>query len=103
MSCEFCARTVPLLGYVTMCSMRCCLLLPMFRGLSVCLLVTTVSCVKTAEPVEVSFDIWTQVDQRNHVLGGAQIPQGKGQFLVHWMRPGRLFMNAGAQSVLCNY
>jgi len=57
---------------------RCGLLLPMFRGLCVSLLVTTMSCVKTAEPIEMLFAMWTRVDLRNHVWG-AWIP-GKGQF-----------------------
>jgi len=40
--------------------------------LSVCLSVgwsvTTVSPVKTAEPIEMPFGMWTRVDQGNHVL-----------------------------------
>ena len=38
---------------------RCGLLLLMFRGLCVCLLVTTVSCVKMAEPIMVPFRVTT--------------------------------------------
>ena len=56
---------------------RCGLLLQMFRGLcvyvclSVCPLVTAISCAKTAEPVEM------------HVLGGAQIlTRGRGNVFV---------------------
>ena len=48
---------------------RCGLLLPMFRGLCVSLLVTTMSCVKTAEPIEMPFAMWTRVDLRDHVGG----------------------------------
>jgi len=33
---------------------------------------STVTCAKTAEPIEMSFGIWTRVGQRNHVLGGLQ-------------------------------
>ena len=41
------------------------------------LLVITVSCAKTAEPIEMPFGVWTWVGQRNHVLDGTQIPPGK--------------------------
>ena len=34
---------------------KCGLLLPMFRGLRVCLLDITVSCAKTVEPIEMPF------------------------------------------------
>ena len=37
---------------------------------SVCLSVTVVSPAKTAEPIEISFGIWTRVGQRSRVLGG---------------------------------
>ena len=40
------------------------------------------STVKTAEPVDMSFGIWTRVDQWNHVLyGGSRSPHAKVQFL----------------------
>ena len=39
-----------------------------------CLLVTTVSCAKTAEPVEMPFGVWTRVGPRNHVLGRSRDP-----------------------------
>ena len=40
------------------------------------------STVKTAEPVEMSFGIWTRVDRWNHVLhGGSRSPHAKVQFL----------------------
>jgi len=29
------------------------------RGLCVCLLVTTVRCAKTDEPIEIPFEVWT--------------------------------------------
>ena len=43
-----------LLGRIAMTSIRCGLLLPLWRGLCVfvCLLVNTVSCTKTVEPIE---------------------------------------------------
>ena len=50
------------------------LLLQVWRGLSVCLSVTTVSPAKTAKPVKIL------VGPRNHVLDGVQIPHRKGYF-----------------------
>jgi len=38
---------------------------------SVGLSVTTVSRAKAAEPVEMPFELWTQVGPRNHVLDGS--------------------------------
>ena len=35
-----------------------------------CLLVTTVSCDKTDEPIEIPFRIWTRVNPRNPALRG---------------------------------
>ena len=50
------------------------LLLPVFRGLFVCVLVSTlviaVIPTKTAELTEVMFEMWTQMDPRNRVLCG---------------------------------
>jgi len=37
---------------------------------SVCLLVSTVSCAKTDELIEVPFGVWTRVGPINHVLDG---------------------------------
>ena len=61
-------------------SIRCGLLLQMFCGLCVCLLAPAVSCAKMAEPIEMPFGVWTRVVLKNHVLGGAQIPVGRGSF-----------------------
>ena len=36
---------------------------------SVCPLVITTSCAKTAELIEMPFGLWTRVSSRNHVLG----------------------------------
>ena len=48
---------------------------------SVCLLDTTVSHAKTAEPIEMSFWSWSRVGPRNLVLGrGPDPPQEKGHF-----------------------
>ena len=53
---------------------RCGLLLQMQRGLCVnYLLVKTISCAKTAEPIEMPFGIWTRVGQRNYALGGGSV------------------------------
>jgi len=43
------------------------------RGLSVCRSVTIVSPAKTAEPIEIPFELWTQVGPVNHVLYGVHI------------------------------
>jgi len=42
---------------------------------------TTVSPTKTAEPIEMQCGLWAQTGKRNHVLGGTQIPSGKGAIL----------------------
>jgi len=39
------------------------LLLPVFCGLCVCLLVTTMSCAKTDEPIELPLRVWTRMNQ----------------------------------------
>jgi len=44
----------------------------MFVCLCVCLLSTTVSPAKTAEPIEIPFGGQTDVDQMNQVLGAGQ-------------------------------
>jgi len=55
---------------------RCGLLLPMFRGLYVCLSVChNREHYKTAEPIEVPFGLRTRVGPRNHVIvGGSRSP-----------------------------
>ena len=57
--------------------------------LSVSLSVTVVNPAKTAEPIEMSFELWTRVGTRNHVLnGGPDSPiqgavlRGKGRSIV---------------------
>ena len=45
-----------------------------------CLFVTSVNYVKTAEPIEMPLEVWTCGGPRNRVLGGAWIPHGKGHF-----------------------
>ena len=61
-------------------SVDCILLLGcVCRTLCICLLVTTISCAKKAEPIEMQFG--TQVGPRNHVLGGGlDPPKRKWQF-----------------------
>ena len=60
------------------------LLLPLQRGLSVrlflCLLVTTVSAAKAAEPIRIPYGMWTRRNPGNHTLGGGPDPGGKGHF-----------------------
>ena len=46
----------------------------------VCRSVVIVIPAKTAEPIEMSFELWTRAAQRNHVLDGVLIPRGKRQF-----------------------
>jgi len=42
-------------------------------------------CAKTAEPVEMPFEMWTRVGPRKHVLDGLQIPTCEGAILrVKW-------------------
>ena len=43
-----------------------------------CLLDTNVSCAKTAEPVGMSFQMWTRVVPRNHAFSGVQTPPREG-------------------------
>ena len=47
---------------------------------SVCRSVTLVSPAKIAEPIEMPFGLRTWVGQGNHVLDGAQLPMGSGNF-----------------------
>jgi len=57
---------------------------------SVCLLGTTKSCAKTAEPIEIPSGMWTRVGPRNLVLGGGpDLPKegaNLGVVLSHWKR-----------------
>ena len=53
------------------------LLLPVFCGLSVCLLYTTMSCAKMHEPIDMLFGLWTQGTM---YYVGARIRQGEGHF-----------------------
>jgi len=49
--------------------------------LSVCVLGAWMSCVKMAEPIEMSFGELTQVALRNHVLdGSSDVLTGSGTF-----------------------
>jgi len=56
------------------------LCLSVYVSLYVYLLVTTVSCAKTAEPIEMPFGLWTRVGTGNRILGGGGSP-GKGHIL----------------------
>ena len=44
----------------------------------VCLLDATVSVTKTAEPIEMPFELWTRTGPRNHALVGGLDPPRKG-------------------------
>jgi len=46
----------------------------------VCWSVTLVSPAKTAEPIEMPFELRTRVGQGNHVLDGVQTPTERGNF-----------------------
>ena len=49
-------------------------------SVSACPLVTTRSCTKTAEPIEMLFRLWTWVDPMNHGLGGGPEPPRERAF-----------------------
>jgi len=52
-------------------------------GLSVCRLIcqsiTVVNPAKTAESMEMPFELWAWMGPMNHVLNEVKIPRGKGQ------------------------
>ena len=57
-------------------------------GLSVGLLL---SPAKTAEPIEMPFELWARMGSRNHVLDGSQDPpMGKANFFFGGGRGGPL-------------
>ena len=65
-------------------SIRCGPLLPSWRGLFVCLLITTVNPTKTVEPIEMSFELRTCVCLGDHVLGsGPDTLRGRGSYEEH--------------------
>ena len=41
-----------------------------------------VICAKTAEPIEMSFGLWTRISPRNYVLDGVQIHPWEGAILT---------------------
>jgi len=52
-----------------------------FVGVSVGRSVTIVNPAKTAEPIEMSFGLWTQVGPRNHIFdGGPGLPMRTSNF-----------------------
>jgi len=59
-----------------------CLSVGWLVGLPVCPSVsdTIVSDAKTAEPIDMSFGIWTRVGPKNHALIGVHIIHANGQF-----------------------
>jgi len=64
-------------------SMRCSLLLPMFRGL----FVTIVSCAKTAEPIKMPFEVWPRLGPENHELDGEPVSRENWAILRGISRP----------------
>jgi len=56
---------------------RCSLLLLTLSSVF-CLSVTVVSPAKTAEPIEMSFGLWTPVEPSNHVVDGVPDPSCGG-------------------------
>jgi len=70
---------------------------------AVCLLVTATSCAETAEPIEMSFVLWTPAEPKNCVLvGGPDFPGGRGIFtgVGHAMRPFDTILRLLVYSVL---
>jgi len=51
------------------------------EALSVGLSVTIVSLAKTAEPIEMSFGLWTRVGSRNQILDGGPDSPWQGAIL----------------------
>ena len=49
--------------------------------LSVCLLVTTMNCGKTAGPIEMPFGMWGGVGDNHHVVDGGLDPPREGAIL----------------------
>jgi len=49
---------------------------------------SAVSCAKTAEPIEMSFELWARVGSRNHVLEGCPDPHATEQFSRERTCPG---------------
>jgi len=53
-------------------------------GVSVCLLVTTMSCVKSAEPINTIWDVDSSGPKELYILGGGlDIPRRRGNFGGH--------------------
>jgi len=48
----------------------------------------SVALIKTAEPIDMPFGVWTQVGQRNHVLDGVQIAPCQGAIFRGKNMPG---------------
>jgi len=65
----------------------------------ICLLVTTMSCAKTAEPIKIPFALRSHVGATNRVLVGIHIPHGKGQFFIPYLPCPALFLSQQLLSV----
>jgi len=51
-------------------------------GWSVGLLVTTVSCAKMAEPINMPFGVWTHRAKKLYIRWGPRSPQGRGSLNI---------------------
>jgi len=66
-------------------------LLPLWRGLSVCLMVTNVSCAKTDEPIEMSFGAMESRRPKESLIGqGFGSPTDRGNIGVTYLSMLRL-------------
>jgi len=52
-----------------------------------CMLITSLSCAKTYEPIEMSYGMWT-VDSKNHVLGHGALCRASIEDSIIRRRPG---------------
>ena len=72
----------------------------MSLSLSVCPLVTSVYCEKTADSIEMPFGVVGWVDQRNHVLGGGPgISKVRGKFMGNIGRHNVMYREIAALAV----
>jgi len=78
--------TVSLVSNVCHCSTAQLIIRPQYVDAAYCYRWSSVVCPsvvclsQTAERIEVSFTVWTQVGPRNHVLHGVEIPHARGNF-----------------------
>ena len=63
------------------------------------LLVASVSCATTAEPIEMAFGVWTRVGPNNRALGGFRISSVEGAFFRGHLRPTAKYKECPAYSL----